>query len=74
MFIISLSYEEYLIANWITDPEDIEAINDTQGIEIRLMMEDGDEHEGYYDTIDEAIETLEELRKIYPHLSRKENK
>ena len=54
--------------------EDLEAINDTQGIEIRLMMEDGDEHEGYYDTIDEAIEALEELRKIYPHLSRKENK
>ena len=70
MFIISLSYEEYLIAHGITEPEDIEAICDTQGIEIRLMMEDGDEHEGYYDTIDEAIEALEELRKIYPHLNK----
>lgn len=53
--------------------EDLEAIIGVHGIEIRTMYEDGDEHEGYYDTIDDAIDALNDMRKLFPHLCRKEN-
>ena len=53
--------------------EDLEAITGVHGIEIRTMYEDGDEHEGYYDTIDDAIDALNDMRKLFPHLCRKEN-
>ena len=59
-----------LIENGITEPEDIENCLGVHGVEIRTMYEDSDEHEGYYDTIDEAIEALNEMRKIFPHLSK----
>ena len=55
------------------DPEDQEAIEGILGIEIRTMYEDADEHEGYYDTIDDAIDALNDMRKLFPHLCRKEN-
>ena len=55
------------------DPEDLEAITGVHGIEIRTMYEDADEHEGYYDTIDDAIDALNDMRKLFPHLCRKEN-
>lgn len=63
-------YADYLASIGITEPEDIENCIGVCGIEIRTMYEDGDEHEGYYSTIDEAIDALEELRKIFPHLSK----
>lgn len=53
--------------------EDQEAVEGILGIEIRTMYEDGDEHEGYYDTIDDAIDALNDMRKLFPHLCRKEN-
>ena len=55
------------------DPEDLEAITGVHGIEIRTMYEDADEHEGYYDTIDDAIDALNDMRKLFPHLCRKES-
>ena len=55
------------------DPEDQEAIEGILGIEIRTMYEDADEHEGYYDTIDDAIDALNDMRKLFPHLCRKES-
>ena len=55
------------------DPEDQEAIESILGIEIRTMYEDADEHEGYYDTIDDAIDALNDMRKLFPHLCRKES-
>lgn len=53
--------------------EDLEAITGVHGIEIRTMYDDGDEHEGYYDTIDDAIDALNDMRKLFPHLCRKES-
>ena len=53
--------------------EDLEAITGVHGIEIRTMYEDADEHEGYYDTIDDAIDALNDMRKLFPHLCRKES-
>lgn len=53
--------------------EDQEAIEGALGIEIRTMYEDADEHEGYYDTIDDAIDALNDMRKLFPHLCRKES-
>ena len=55
------------------DPEDQEVIEGILGIEIRTMYEDADEHEGYYDTIDDAIDALNDMRKLFPHLCRKES-
>lgn len=57
----------------LLDPEDQEAIEGILGIEIRTMYEDADEHEGYYDTIDDAIDALNDMRKLFPHLCRKES-
>ena len=48
--------------------EDIESLTSATGIEIRIMYNDCDEHEGYYDTIAEAIENLRELQDRYPYL------
>ena len=48
--------------------EDIDSLTSATGIEIRIMYDDCDEHEGYYDTIAEAIETLRELQDLYPYL------
>ncbi len=48
--------------------EDIESLTSATGIEIRIMFDDCDEHEGYYDTIVEAIEALRELQDRYPYL------
>lgn len=60
---------EYLASIGITDPEDIEATLDATGIEIRIMYDNADEHEGYYNTIDEAIEALQDLKRAYPQLN-----
>ena len=48
--------------------EDIESLTSATGIEIRIMYDESDEHEGYYDTIAEAIEALRELQDRYPYL------
>lgn len=48
--------------------EDIDSLTSATGVEIRIMYDDCDEHEGYYDTIAEAIETLRELQNRYPYL------
>ena len=53
--------------------EDEETTEGVLGIEIRTMYEDADEHEGYDDTIDDAIDALNDMRKLFPHLCRKEN-
>ena len=55
------------------DEEDIEAVTGVHGIEIRTMYEDADEHEGYYDTIDDAIDALNDMRELFPHLCRKKS-
>ena len=39
-------------------------------IEIRLLNGIEDNHQGYYDSIDDTIEALNELRKWYPQLSK----
>jgi len=48
--------------------EDIDSLTSAIGIEIRIMYDDCDEHEGYYDTIAEAIEALRKLQDRYPYL------
>ena len=68
MFAISLKWLKYLEAQGVTDPEDIESCLSATGIEISIMYEDGTEHEGYYDSINEAIEALISLSKLYPQL------
>lgn len=65
-----MEYIEYLNSIGITDPEDVENCIGVQGIEIRTMYEDADEHEGYYSTIDDAIEALNNMRKLFPHLNK----
>ena len=62
-------YQEYLASIGVTMPQDIENCLSAQGIEIRVLYEDEDEHEGYYHSIDDAIEALNELRKLHPQLS-----
>lgn len=62
-------YKDYLMSLGITEPQDIDNCLSAQGIEIRVMYEDEDEHEGYYYSIDDAIEALNELRKLHPQLS-----
>lgn len=52
---------------FITD-EDREVLDSATGIEIRIIYEDGDEHEGYYDSIDDAIDALKDLKKLYTNL------
>ena len=71
MFIIPIEYVEYLKAQGITDPEDIESCLSATGIEISVMYEDDTCHEGYYDSINEAIEALLKLTKIHPQLLNK---
>lgn len=48
--------------------EDIESLTSATGIEIRIIFDDCDEHEGYCDTIAEAIEALRKLQDYYPYL------
>ena len=62
-------YREYLASIGVTMQQDIDNCLSAQGIEIRVMYEDEDEHEGYYYSIDDAIEALNELRKLHPQLS-----
>ena len=71
MFIIPLEYLEYLKSQGIIDPEDIESCLSAIGIEISIMYEDDTCHEGYYDSINEAIEALLKLAKIHPQLLNK---
>lgn len=69
MFIIPVKWLKYLEAQGITDPEDIKGCLDATGIEISVMYEDGDvEHEGYYDSINDAISALISLSKLHPQL------
>lgn len=67
-----MDYLEYLKSIGITEEEDFNTILSAERIEIRIVYEESDEHEGYYDTIDDAIEALNDLRKLYPHLNKGE--
>lgn len=69
---INQKYMDYLRSIGITQKEDIDNISSAEGIEIRILYEDSDEHEGYYSTIDSAIEALENIRKLFPQLNEKE--
>lgn len=71
MFIIPIKYVEYLKAQGITEPEDIESCLSATGIEISIMTDEDTYHEGYYDSINDAIEALLQLAKIHPHLLNK---
>ena len=71
MFIIPIKYLEYLKAQGITEPEDIESCLSATGIEISVMTDEDTCHEGYYDSINDAIEALLQLAKIHPHLLNK---
>jgi hypothetical protein len=68
VFIIPVKWIKYLEARGITDPEDIKSCLDATGIEIRVMYDDSDEHEGYYDSINDAIDALLSLSKLHPQL------
>ena len=74
MFITAINQEyiDYLRSIGITQKEDIDNILSVKGIEIRILYEDSDEHEGYYCTIDSAIKALENIRKLFPQLNEKE--
>ena len=61
-------YKEYLASIGITDPEDVDSCLSATGIEIRVMYEDEDEHEGYYSSIDDAIKALCDLKRLHPQL------
>ena len=63
-------YEQELRDNGIIDPEDINSCLSATGIEISVLSEYDTEHEGYYDSIDEAIDALNKLRKLHPQLSK----
>ena len=65
-------YKAYLESLGITDQEDIDSCLSATGIEISIMYDEGIEHEGYYHSIDDAIEALQELRKLHPQLSKEE--
>ena len=71
MFIIPIEYVEYFKSQGITEPEDVEGCLSATGIEISVMYEDDTCHEGYYDSINEAIEALLKLAKIHPQLLNK---
>lgn len=62
------AYKTYLKAQGIEEAEDIKSCLDATGIEISIMYEDDVVHEGYYDSINEAINTLVSLSKFHPHL------
>ena len=68
MFIIPLKFIKYLEAQGITDPEDIKSCLEATGIEIRVLYDDCDEHEGYYDSINDAVDALISLSKLHPQL------
>lgn len=70
MFIIPVKWLKYLEAQGITDPEDIEGCLNATGIEISVMYDDDIEHEGYYDSINDAINALLSLSKLHPQLMK----
>ena len=61
-------YKEYLASVGITDPEDVDSCLSATGIEISVMYEDDTFHEGYYDSIDDAIKALCDLKRLHPQL------
>ena len=70
MFIIPVKWLKYLEAQGITDPEDIEGCLNATGIEISVMYDDDIEHEGYYYSINDAIDALLSLSKLHPQLMK----